>query len=172
MLETLQSVAGFILNLDLLATYGWRIVQGVETTILIVLVSCSLGFVLAFPICRARMSRNVMLSNLALAYITFFRGTPLLCQLYLIYYGSGEFRQFFTDIGLWWFFRDAFFSCILAFTMNTAAYQAEIFRGAINALGAEGSIRSGAGPGALVLPHRSPRGLSTGAADRDPPAQQ
>jgi polar amino acid transport system permease protein len=103
--------------------------------------SCSLGFVLAFVICRARMSRNPVVSNLAFAYISFFRGTPLLCQLYLVYYGGGEFRPFFQDAGIWWFFRDAYYCCILAFTLNTAAYQAEILRGAIAAV-ATGQIEA------------------------------
>ncbi len=57
------------------------------------------------------MSKNKILSGAAIAYVTFFRGTPLLCQLYLCYYGAGEIRPFLTDIGLWWFFREAFFCC-------------------------------------------------------------
>jgi polar amino acid transport system permease protein len=83
---------------------------------------------------RTACRRTSSCRNLALAYITFFRGTPLLCQLYLIYYGAGEFRPFLQSVGLWWFFREAFYCCILAFTMNTAAYQAEIMRGALNSV--------------------------------------
>ena len=127
MVETLQNLIGF----DLLATYGTRLLQGVQMTVTVVLISCSIGFVLAYPICLARKSKNLILSKISLGYVTFFRGTPLLCQLYLIYYGAGEFRPFLTQIGLWWFFREAFFCCILAFTMNTSAYQAEIMRGAL-----------------------------------------
>jgi polar amino acid transport system permease protein len=130
-----------MVNTDLLAAYGWRIVLGLKITVLVVLTSCSLGFVLAFLVCRARMSRNPLVANLAFAYISFFRGTPLLCQLYLVYYGGGEFRPFFQDVGIWWFFRDAYYCCILAFTLNTAAYQAEILRGAIAAV-ATGQIEA------------------------------
>jgi polar amino acid transport system permease protein len=129
--QTLQEYAGFLINYDLLATWGWRLLAGLQITVEVVLTSCAIGFVLAYPICLARMSRNSVLSNLALAYITFFRGTPLLCQLYLVYYGAGEIRPFLTSLGLWWFFRDSFYCCILAFTLNTAAYQAEIMRGAL-----------------------------------------
>ncbi|MBS0561618.1 MAG: ABC transporter permease subunit [Proteobacteria bacterium] len=134
MLSALQSVAGTVLNLGLLQEWGWRLVQGLIVTIQIVAISCSLGFVLAYPISLARRSRNLVLSGAARSYIAFFRGTPLLCQLYLIYYGAGELRLFLTSAGLWWFFREAFYCCILAFTMNTAAYQAEIMRGALNAI--------------------------------------
>ena len=134
MLDALGSVAGAVLNLPLLQEWGWRLVQGLIVTVQIVVISCSLGFILAYPISLARRSRNVVVSGVARGYIAFFRGTPLLCQLYLIYYGAGELRLFLTSAGLWWFFREAFYCCILAFTMNTAAYQAEIMRGALNAI--------------------------------------
>jgi len=68
------------------------------------------------------------------SFTGFFRGSPVLCQLFLIYYGSGQFRHALTDVGLWWMFRDAFWCAVIAFTLNTAAYQAEILRGAIKAV--------------------------------------
>ena len=125
---------GFLVNLPLLQEYGWRLVIGLQVTAEVVGLSCAAGFCLAWPICFARRSRNRLVSGAALAYVTVFRGTPLLCQLYLVYYGAGEIRPFLTTLGLWTFFRDAFFCCIFAFTLNTAAYQAEIFRGAIAAV--------------------------------------
>jgi polar amino acid transport system permease protein len=128
-----DAVQGLI-DVDMLSTYGYRLLLGLKITIEVVLLSCSMGFVLAYPICLARKSKNIVLSNIALGYIMFFRGTPLLCQLYLIYYGAGEFRPFLQSVNLWWFFREAFYCCILAFTMNTAAYQAEIMRGALNSV--------------------------------------
>lgn len=128
----MTDVLAFLFNTDLLATYGWRLLDGLRITAIVVSVSCTFGFVLAYPICRARMSRNPILSGLALAYCTAFRGTPLLCQLYLVYYGAGEVRPFLQSVGLWAFFREAFFCCLLTFTLNTAAYQAEIFRGALS----------------------------------------
>jgi polar amino acid transport system permease protein len=135
-------------------TWGWRLILGLWVTIQVVLLSCSIGFVLAYPICRARMSRNIILNKAALCYITVFRGTPLLCQLYLIYYGGGEVRPFLTSVGLWWFFREAFYCCVLAFTMNTAAYQAEIMRGALAAVG-KGQIEAATALG--LSPYRIAR---------------
>ena len=132
--DALQGFVGFVFNTDLLSNYGWRLLDGLRITAIVVTVSCILGFALAYPICMARMSRNPILSGLALSYITFFRGTPLLCQLYLAYYGAGEIRPFLQSIGLWVFFREAFACCLLTFTLNTAAYQAEIFRGALGAI--------------------------------------
>jgi polar amino acid transport system permease protein len=134
MAQWLEGWLGFIFNAELLSTYGYRLIDGLWMTIQVVLLSCSMGFVLAYPICMARRSKNLIVSNLALCYVTFFRGTPLLCQLYLVYYGAGEIRPFLQSMNLWWFFREAFYCCVFAFTLNTAAYQSEIFRGALNSV--------------------------------------
>lgn len=133
-MDALHGLLGFVFNTELLSQYGWRLLSGVRVTAEVVLLSCSIGFVLATPICRARTSRNPLLRGAASGYIAVFRGTPLLCQLYLVYYGAGEVRPWLTGAGLWWFFRDAFYCCILAFSLNTAAYQAEILRGALGSV--------------------------------------
>jgi polar amino acid transport system permease protein len=134
MLQDLAGIAAFVFNFDLLSEYGYRLLQGLQITAQVVVISCGIGFVLAYPLSQARMSRNPLIAGPALAYVTFFRGTPLLCQLYLVYYGAGEIRPFLTSVGLWWFFRDAFYCCIFAFTLNTAAYQGEILRGAVQSV--------------------------------------
>lgn len=122
------------MNLELLARYGPRMLEGLLVTIELVAISVTIGAVLALPIAFARMSRHRWLRAVSFAYVYFFRGTPLLAQTYLVYYGSGQFRPFFNSIGMWWFFREAFLCCLLTFTLNTAAYQAEILRGAIRAI--------------------------------------
>ena len=133
-METLRTLLAFVFNTGLLSEYGLRLLDGLRITAIVVTFSCSFGFLLAYPICMARMSKNPILSGAAIAYTTFFRGTPLLCQLYLVYYGAGEIRPFLQSVGVWGFFREAFTCCIFAFTLNTAAYQAEIFRGALAAV--------------------------------------
>ncbi len=122
------------MNTDVLFRYGPRMLEGLLVTIELVALSVVLGALLAVPIALARSSQNRILRGLSFGYVYFFRGTPLLAQLFLVYYGSGQFRGFFDAIGLWWFFREAFYCCVLTFTLNTAAYQAEIFRGAIRAI--------------------------------------
>lgn len=134
MLDSVMALLGPLIDIDLIQQNGARLLDGLVITLKVVGVSCGVGFLLSYPIARARMSRNLLLSWPILAYITFFRGTPLLCQLYLVYYGAGEFRPFFQSAGLWWFFRDSFYCCIFAFTLNTAAYQGEIIRGAIQSV--------------------------------------
>jgi polar amino acid transport system permease protein len=121
-------------NLDLLARYGPRMLEGLLVTVELVAISVTLGALLSLPIALARRSRHRVFRAVTFGYVYFFRGTPLLAQLFLVYYGSGQFRGFFESIGLWWFFRDAFFCCLFTFTLNTAAYQAEILRGAMASL--------------------------------------
>ncbi|MCL7465078.1 ABC transporter permease subunit [Phaeovulum sp. NW3] len=64
-------------------------------------------------------------------YISFIRGTPILAQLFLVYYGAGQFRAELTSLGLWGFFRDPFNCALLVFAANSTAYQTEILRGGI-----------------------------------------
>jgi polar amino acid transport system permease protein len=122
------------MNLELLGQYGPRMLQGLWVTVELVTISVLLGGLLALPVALARLSRSPALRGVSFGYVYFFRGTPLLAQLFLVYYGSGQFRPFLDSIGLWWFFRDAFLCCLFAFTLNTGAYQAEILRGAIRAV--------------------------------------
>jgi octopine/nopaline transport system permease protein/arginine/ornithine transport system permease protein len=88
---------------------------------------------LAIPIALARLSRNPLAWMPAYAYIFFFRGSPLLIQLFLIYYGLGQF-DWVKDTFLWPILRQGYWCAIIALTMNTAAYTAEILRGAIQAV--------------------------------------
>ncbi len=105
--------------------------EGLVMTLILVVWAMAIGGVLSIPIALGRMSSNKLASRLAYVYVYFFRGTPLLAQTFLIYYGAGQFRQAFEDANLWWFFRDAFYCVVLAFSLNEAAYLAEIVRGAI-----------------------------------------
>lgn len=116
---------------DYMDKYAPRYFDGFLTTLKLVFISIGIGAALSLPIAFGRMSSNKFLSRIAFGYIYFFRGTPLLAQLFLLYYGFGSFRPFWQDLGLWWFFRDAWYIALMSFSLNTAAYQAEILRGAI-----------------------------------------
>jgi polar amino acid transport system permease protein len=122
------------MSTDLIARYGPSLLEGLLITIELVAMSFVAGALLAIPLTMLRLSENRIVAGLAFGYVYFFRGTPLLAQLFLIYYGVGQFVGFFKAVGLWGFFRDAFNCALLAFTLNTAAYQAEIFRGAIRSV--------------------------------------
>jgi polar amino acid transport system permease protein len=111
--------------------YAPRMLNGLGLTLQLVATSIVIGAVLSVPIAFARMSKSPLLSVPAYGYVYLFRGTPLIMQVFLIYYGFGSFRSAFETVGLWWFFREAYYCALLAFVLNTAAYQAEILRGAI-----------------------------------------
>ena len=87
-----------------------------------------------------------MLNMPAYGFVYIFRSTPLLVQIFLIYYGSGQFVPFLKELGLWTFFRDPWFCAILALTLNTGAYTSEIIRGGIQSV-PWGEIEAGSAVG-------------------------
>ena len=120
---------------ELFDKYKPKYISGLIITLELVAASIVLGALLSFPLAMMRMSKNWLLNKISYAYVYFFRGTPLLAQTFLVYYGLGEFRPQMEAIGLWDFFKDAWNCGVFAFTLNTAAYQAEILRGAIASVG-------------------------------------
>lgn len=108
-----------------------RLMQGTWITVQITVISLVLGFVIAVPAAAMRMSGNLLVRLPVQCFMFYFRGTPLLVQLFLIYYGSGQLRGLLETVGLWMWFREAWFCAVLTLTLNTAAYTAEILRGAI-----------------------------------------
>ena len=122
------------MNWQLIADSWPVLVAAVPETVLLALSSLAIGFVLATGIAVLRQSKSKPLWALAYGYVYVFRSTPLLVQIFLIYYGSGQFRPFLQDIGLWTMFREPWFCAILALTLNTAAYTSEIIRGGIQSV--------------------------------------
>jgi len=129
-----ENLLNTFLNLELFERYAPRFIDGLLVTGKLVAISFSLGAVLGLLIALGRLSSNRLLRGVTGVYVFFFRGSPLLAQLFMLYYGLGSFKNFWQDVGLWWFFRDAWLCTLLAFTLNTAAYQAEIMRGALTAV--------------------------------------
>ena len=119
-----------------------RLIQGIPATLTLVAAALAIGFVLAVLFAQLRLASSPFAVWPAKAYIYVFRSTPLLVQIYLIYYGSGQFRHFLQDMGVWQFFREAWFCAIAALALNTGAYTAEIIRGGIQSV-APGEIEAG-----------------------------
>jgi His/Glu/Gln/Arg/opine family amino acid ABC transporter permease subunit len=107
------------------------LLDGVILTAELTLLAAVMGLCVAVPLAVMRLARHPAISLPAHGFIFFFRGTPLLVQLFLVYYGSGQFVTELRAIGLWALFREPFFCGALTLTLNTAAYTAEILRGAI-----------------------------------------
>ena len=127
---------------EFMAKYGYKFIDGLIVTIELVALSVALGALVSLPVALGRLSGNRIIGRIAYAYVYFFRGTPLLAQVFLFYYGAGSFRPFLQDIGAWWLLRDAWGCALLTFTLNTSAYQAEILAGAIRNV-PKGQIEAG-----------------------------
>tara|TARA_B100000315_G_scaffold251016_1_gene284960 strand:+ start:1783 stop:2460 length:678 start_codon:yes stop_codon:yes gene_type:complete len=110
-----------------------RLLEGAVVTLQLVSLSLILGMILALPLALCRVSRQPLLWMPVYGYIFYFRGTPLLVQIFLTYYGLGQFEAV-RESFLWPVLREAYWCAIIAFTMNTAAYTAEILRGGILAV--------------------------------------
>ena len=109
------------------------VLSGLDNTVLLLLISLPLGFVLALLFAIGRVSKIKFLSRTIASYIFIIRGTPLLVQIYLIYFGLGSVK-FIRESFLWYALKEPFWCGVLALTINTVAYGAEIFRGGIQSI--------------------------------------
>lgn len=107
-----------------------QLIGGVPLMLQLVTISVAAGAVLAVLLALARLSGIPALDWAVRAFVFFFRGTPLLVQMFLIYYGLAQFAEVRQSF-LWPFLRQPYWCAILAFTLNTAAYGSEIVRGGI-----------------------------------------
>lgn len=117
---------------------------GISTTLGLLLSSLAIGAVLALVFALALTSRWAVLRWVVGAYTYVIRGTPLLIQVYLIYYGLGQLEWIqarWDDVWPWTHFKEPFFCALLAFSLNTAGYTAEMLAGAIRETAA-GEIES------------------------------
>ena len=106
--------------------------QGLLLTVQLTVLSLGLGLGLAIPLSIVANSGNSLARGLVFCYGYFFRGTPLLVQIYLIYFGTGQFEGI-RDSVLWPVLSQAYWCALIAFALNTGAYTTEILRGAIKA---------------------------------------
>ncbi|WP_119392398.1 ABC transporter permease [Taklimakanibacter lacteus] len=109
------------------------ILKGLWYTIVLLILSCIFGFILAIPIGLVQVTGPKPLAWLAGAFCTVIRGTPLLIQLYILYYGLGSlFPQipWIRHSFMWPVLREGFFYAALAFTLSFAGYEGAVMKGA------------------------------------------
>ncbi|MDG9922550.1 MULTISPECIES: ABC transporter permease [unclassified Pseudomonas] len=121
------------MNWEVIVKYLPRLLEGAALTVELVAFAVLAGLILALPMGIARASRHWYVRALPYGYIFFFRGTPLLVQLFLVYYGLAQF-DVVRQGPLWPYLRDPYWCTVITMTMHTAAYIAEILRGAIQAV--------------------------------------
>lgn len=104
-----------------------QLLNGARTTILLTICAVCMGLFLSIFLALGKMSKKKLLSKLCSAYIFFFRGTPLLMQLYFIYFGLPQISMALT-------INNRFLAAFIAFSLNSAAYCSEIIRAAIQSI--------------------------------------
>jgi len=128
-----------------MASYWPLLLAGAAQTVLLLAISVVAGFAIAIGLAFAQVSGGPLVRYFARGYCTFFRGTPLLIQLWLLYYGVGSLLPMIPGIrqSLFWpMLREGFFFAAVSFTLNYAAYEAEVLRGALLAV-PKGELEAG-----------------------------
>ncbi|OOG62290.1 amino acid ABC transporter permease [Sinorhizobium sp. A49] len=106
---------------------------GLQNTLMLLMMVIASGLLLSIPLGVARASRSLWIAKPVWVFTYVIRGTPLLVQLFVLYYGLAQF-DWLRESALWVFFRSPWFCAWAALTINTAAYSTEIFAGAIKAI--------------------------------------
>lgn len=118
---------------ELILKWMPKMLQGAALTLELLAIAVVAGLALALPLGIARASRHWYVRAVPYAYIFFFRGTPLLLQLFIVYYGLAQFEEV-RKSAFWPYLRDPYWCALLTMTLHTAAYIAEILRGAIHSV--------------------------------------
>jgi polar amino acid transport system permease protein len=121
------------MNWTWLPEYAPQLLQGLWLTIQLLVLSMVFGLILAVPVGLVQVIGPKWLGAISKGYCTLMRGTPLLVQLWLLYFGLGSVFAAYPEIrqsSLWPILREGYFYAILAFTLNEAGYGGEIMRGA------------------------------------------
>ena len=113
--------------------YFSTIAQGIPTSLALTAVALVISFILAVVFTFILSLENRTLKLLVTGYITLFTGTPLLVQIFLIYAGPGQFR-WIVDSSFWSLLSNAWFCAMFALALNSAAYSAQLFHGAVKAI--------------------------------------
>ena len=127
-----------------------KLIRGLGLTLYISLVSVLIGSAIALLLLVGLMMPWPAFKKGLVLWCVLFRGTPMIAQLYLVYYGAGEVHGWLDRAHLWWFFREPLNCVMFTFVLNTSAYQARIIHGAVVNLPRELSDAAAA----LALPKR------------------
>jgi len=121
------------MNFDIVLKNFPIILSGLDETLKLIFISISIGFVISILFALARTSNYKFLSKLIYSYVFVVRGTPLLVQIYLIYFGLGSIKAVRESI-FWIILKEPFYCGVLALIINTVAYTTEIIRGGIESV--------------------------------------
>jgi len=121
------------MDLSLMASSLPKLLSAAVITIKLLSASLIIGLFIGLVFAILRLSKNSIINRFAYAYSYVFRGTPLLVQIFIIYYGLGQI-EYFRSTFLWVIFKEPYWCAIIAFALNTGAYTSEILRSAFQTI--------------------------------------
>ena len=121
------------MDFDLIVSSIPKLLVATITTLKLVSISLLFGIFIGLILAIMRISKNIFCINISYYISYVFRGTPLLVQIFIIYYGLGQIEYFRTTF-LWHVFKEPYWCAIIAFSLNTGAYTSEILRSAFQSI--------------------------------------
>ena len=121
------------MDLELILTSLPKLLSAAVVTLKLLSLSLFFGIFIGLIFAILRLSKNPIINKFAYGYSYVFRGTPLLVQIFIIYYGLGQI-EYFRSTFLWVIFKEPYWCAIIAFALNTGAYTSEILRSAFQTI--------------------------------------
>ena len=121
------------MDLELMAISLPKLLIAAVVTLKLLLLSLFFGIFIGLIFAILRLNKNPIINKFAYGYSYVFRGTPLLVQIFIIYYGLGQI-EYFRSTFLWVIFKEPYWCAIIAFALNTGAYTSEILRSAFQTI--------------------------------------
>ena len=121
------------MDIDLIINSFPKLILASITTLKLLSVSIFIGLFIGLFFAILRIKNNLILGKIAYVYSYIFRGTPLLVQIFIIYYGFGQ-VEFIRESFLWIILKEPYWCAVIAFALNTGAYTSEILRSAFQTI--------------------------------------
>ena len=121
------------MDIELILNSFPKLLSASVTTLKLLSVSMIIGLFIGLFFAIMRIKNNIFLGKFAYAYSYIFRGTPLLVQIFIIYYGFGQ-VEYIRESFLWVILKEPYWCAIIAFALNTGAYTSEILRSAFQTI--------------------------------------
>ncbi len=121
------------MDINLMISIFPNLLNGAVITLQLLISSMFFGLIIGLFFAILRVNKNSIINKFAYGYSYFFRGTPLLVQLYLIYYGLANI-EFLRNSFFWVIIKEPYWCAIIAFSLNTGAYTSEILRSAFQTI--------------------------------------
>ena len=121
------------MDFDLMITSLPKLLSAAVITLKLLSASLIIGLFIGFLFAVLRLNKNPFINKFAYGYSYLFRGTPLLVQIFIIYYGLGQI-EWLRSTFLWVILKEPYWCAIIAFALNTGAYTSEILRSAFQTI--------------------------------------